>query len=66
MECRFCGSPQVETVIDLGAMPPANGLLPPDAPFGAATPVPLCAVVCTQCWLMQLDTAVPPETMFTD
>ncbi len=66
MECRFCGSTHVEPVIDLGAQPPANGLLPPDAPFGAATPVPLCAVVCTNCWLMQLDTAVPPETMFTD
>jgi SAM-dependent methyltransferase len=66
MECRFCGSTHLETVIDLGAMPPANGLLPAGAPMGAATPVPLCAVVCTECWLMQLDTAVPPESMFED
>jgi SAM-dependent methyltransferase len=66
LTCRLCGSHDLETVLDLGRQPPANALLKPDQLASDEERFPLCAVVCRQCWLMQLDTNVAPETLFGD
>jgi hypothetical protein len=64
--CRFCGAPLNHIVLDLGEQPLANSFLKePDA----KSPEPkyrLCVRVCDECLLVQTDTAVPPETIFSD
>ena len=64
--CRFCAAPLTQSFIDLGATPLANSYLSaadlekPEARF------PLHARVCTKCFLVQVDNAVPPDHIFSD
>ena len=64
--CRACGGHLGETFCDLGTQPVANSYLLPghgDAPEPA---YPLRCVVCEACRLVQLDTVVDAEGIFSD
>ncbi|HEX3487309.1 MAG TPA: class I SAM-dependent methyltransferase [Micropepsaceae bacterium] len=64
--CRFCGTVLDHIVLDLGEQPLANSFLKasdlkrPEAKFR------LCVRVCDTCLLVQTDTTVPPESIFSD
>ncbi|HYZ63571.1 MAG TPA: class I SAM-dependent methyltransferase, partial [Acetobacteraceae bacterium] len=64
--CRDCGAPLTESVADLGTTPLANALVSPETATCTEPTYPLHAWVCTRCWLMQLDTVVPGERLFSD
>src|SRR4030095_12183205 len=62
--CRACQSP-IETFIDFGRMPLANGFLTADQ-FGDEYFFNLCAAYCPRCTLVQLVEQPPRERMFND
>ena len=64
--CRSCGGTLGTTFCDLGRMPLANSYLPPGADLEAEPNFPLKAVVCAECRLVQLDTVVDAEGIFSD
>ncbi len=64
--CRFCGGALSIGFCDLGATPLANSYVRPEC---AATPdlsLPLNAVVCERCYLVQLDHIADAAGIFTD
>ncbi len=64
--CRACGGALGATFCDLGIQPVANSYIPPEH---AGAPEPrfrLCCVVCRDCRLVQLDTVVDAEGIFSD
>jgi SAM-dependent methyltransferase len=64
--CRFCAGALEVTVADLGMSPLANSFVPADR-LGAMEPFyPLCALVCGDCFLVQLSHFSAPEGIFTD
>jgi SAM-dependent methyltransferase len=64
--CRFCDAP-VETVFaDLGMSPLANSYLPPERANGMEPFYPLRALVCGECFLVQLEEFETPEQIFSD
>jgi hypothetical protein len=66
MECRVCGRPDVEEVLDLGDQPHCNSLLAPDQ-LGEREPFyPLRLGFCRTCTTSQIDYTVPKETMFSE
>ena len=64
--CRGCGKGELEVVLDLGAMPLANGLLERDELDRPEARYPLALAFCPRCSLAQITETVPPETMFRD
>ncbi|WP_395671817.1 methyltransferase domain-containing protein [Phenylobacterium sp.] len=63
--CRFCGAPLEHTVLDLGRQPLANSNLTCEQlEAGGEQAWPLHARVCGDCFLVQVDDAVPPEAIF--
>ncbi|HEY6870062.1 MAG TPA: methyltransferase domain-containing protein, partial [Novosphingobium sp.] len=63
--CRFCQAPVDQPFVDLGSTPLANAYLT-EADLARPEPsYPLRAFVCTQCWLVQADSFVPPEDIFS-
>lgn len=63
--CRFCDAPVDQPFVDLGTTPLANAYLT-EAQLALAEPAyPLRAFVCSQCWLVQADSFVPPEDIFS-
>ncbi|MEQ8813871.1 MAG: class I SAM-dependent methyltransferase [Thalassobaculum sp.] len=64
--CRFCGSTRLSPVADLGAQVPANAFVAPDRVDRVEARYPLRTVVCHDCWLVELDHVVPPESIFRD
>lgn len=64
--CRFCRAPLTRTMLDLGLSPVSNQFRSPDRVLrDGQTFYPLTAMVCEQCWLVQLtDVETPPH--FTD
>lgn len=63
--CRFCGAHAEQSFVDLGSTPLANAYLT-KAQLAAPEPsYPLRAFVCPQCWLVQADSFVPPEDIFS-
>lgn len=64
--CRACGAPLTQPFIDLGAQPPANRLLDEDSLRQPETHYPLCAWVCGECLLVQLEDHATPEQLFSD
>ena len=65
--CRFCGAPLEHSFADLGMSPLANAYLPRGASSSAMEPFyPLRALVCAQCFLVQLEEFEPPEQIFSD
>lgn len=63
--CRHCDAALDLTLVDLGLSPLANSYVPPDQENGPDPAYPLHARVCTNCWLVQVDDAVPPEEIFS-
>ncbi|HTK36840.1 MAG TPA: class I SAM-dependent methyltransferase [Caulobacteraceae bacterium] len=63
--CRFCQTPLVHTVVDLGLQPLSNAYLSEEK-FAAGTErtYPLHARVCDRCFLVQADDAVPADEIF--
>jgi SAM-dependent methyltransferase len=64
--CRFCGASVDAVFADLGSSPLANSYLPPEAVNGMEPFYPLRALVCGQCFLVQLEEFQTPERIFSD
>ncbi len=60
--CRFCRTPLVDTLLDLGRQPLANSYLSAEQlAAGAEQAYPLHVRVCRNCFLVQADDAVPAD-----
>jgi SAM-dependent methyltransferase len=64
--CRFCGASVDAVFADLGMSPLANSYLPPERANGMEPFYPLRALVCGQCFLVQLEEFETPEAIFSD
>jgi SAM-dependent methyltransferase len=64
--CRFCGAPLEAVFADLGMSPLANSYLPPDRANSMEPFYPLRALVCGNCFLVQLEEFETPEQIFSD
>jgi SAM-dependent methyltransferase len=64
--CRFCGAPLQAVFADLGTSPLANSYLPPERVNGMEPFYPLRALVCGNCFLVQLEEFETPERIFSD
>jgi hypothetical protein len=64
--CRACGGALGATFCDLGIQPVANSYIPPDRAAETEPRFPLRCVVCRDCRLVQLDTVVDAEGIFSD
>ena len=64
--CRACGGALGAVFCDLGVQPVANSYLPPQRAAAPEPAFPLRAVVCAECRLVQLDTVVDAEGIFSD
>jgi SAM-dependent methyltransferase len=65
-QCRSCGGPGGELVLDLGLQPLANNLLRPEDLGKPEPKFPLRLAVCRQCWLLQITDLVPPTQLFSE
>ena len=63
--CRCCGSSDLVTVMDFGAMPLAGGFLKREQ-FAEEKLYPLHVAFCRACTLVQVPEAIPPATLFKD
>jgi SAM-dependent methyltransferase len=64
--CRFCGAPLENVFADLGMSPLANSYLTPEQANGMEPFYPLCAYVCSNCLLVQLEQFETPDHIFGD
>ena len=64
--CRFCGATVDAVFADLGMSPLANSYLPPERANGMEPFYPLRALVCGNCFLVQLEEFETPERIFSD
>jgi SAM-dependent methyltransferase len=64
--CRFCGATVDGVFADLGSSPLANSYLPPERVNGMEPFYPLRALVCGNCFLVQLEEFETPEAIFSD
>jgi Putative zinc binding domain len=66
LACRFCGTKLSHTLVDLGYTPLANSYVDPACAAKPDPVYPLCARVCANCFLVQVEDAVPAEAIFND
>ncbi|MGD0287025.1 MAG: class I SAM-dependent methyltransferase [Acidimicrobiales bacterium] len=64
--CRSCGAVLGRTVFDLGLVPLANEYPTSERECETEQRFPLKVRLCEQCWLLQLEEAVPPSRLFSD
>jgi SAM-dependent methyltransferase len=64
--CRICHASALSSILDLGATPLANRLLPASALDEPEPRFPLKLVFCERCTLLQITETVPPEELFRD
>jgi 2-polyprenyl-3-methyl-5-hydroxy-6-metoxy-1,4-benzoquinol methylase len=64
--CRLCGCAVEAVFADLGSSPLANSFLAPDAVNAMEPFYPLRALVCAQCFLVQLEQFETPQRIFSD
>jgi SAM-dependent methyltransferase len=64
--CRFCAAPVDAVFADLGMSPLANSFLPPERANSMEPFYPLRALVCANCFLVQLEEFQTPEHIFSD
>ena len=64
--CRFCGAPVEAVFADLGMSPLANSYLSPEQANSMEPFYPLRALVCGNCFLVQLEEFETPERIFSD
>lgn len=62
--CRSCGHPDLESIIDFGYTPLADGLLTKDQLNQPEYTAPLELAFCPNCSLVQITVSVPPEILF--
>lgn len=62
--CRLCGSPSIESILDLGDQPPANNLR--SVLKEELEKIPLIISRCNNCTAVQLTETVEPELLFRD
>jgi len=62
--CRMCGSEKLYTFLDLGFMPPADGILSPEEINEPEIFFPLKVAQCSDCGLTQLTYAPNPEILY--
>jgi SAM-dependent methyltransferase len=65
MSCRHCGAPRTLSLIDLGAAPPSNAYLTPEALRAPEKHFPLQVRVCTECWLAQTEDYAGADELFS-
>lgn len=66
-KCRFCFSSNGEVVIDLGVVPLAGGFIAKDSKseiFNTEKLFPLQLYYCRECYLLQVNTSINPDTLF--
>jgi SAM-dependent methyltransferase len=64
--CRFCGAALDVVFADLGMSPLANSYVPPDRANAMEPFYPLRALVCHECFLVQLEEFESAEAIFSD
>jgi 2-polyprenyl-3-methyl-5-hydroxy-6-metoxy-1,4-benzoquinol methylase len=64
--CRFCATPLEDVFADLGMSPLANSYLTPEQGNRMEPFYPLRALVCSKCFLVQLDEYESPDHIFSD
>jgi len=64
--CCSCGAALGRTVFDLGLVPLANEYPASERECETEQRFPLKVRLCEQCWLLQLEEAVPPSRLFSD
>lgn len=64
--CRHCGGGLKNSVVDLGVQPPCEGYVAAERFNEPELFYPLHAMVCQQCLLVQLETDVSPESIYTE
>ena len=64
-KCRFCGTKLNYIFVDLGKTPPSNSFLDDNSLNKKESKYPLCALVCHNCFLVQLDEFVTPQNIFS-
>ncbi len=64
--CRHCGASLVHSVVDLGVQPPCEGYVSVEHFNDPELFYPLHAMVCANCLLVQLETDVAPESIYTE
>ncbi len=64
--CRFCSAPLAAVFADLGMSPLANSFLSPEQANDMEPFYPLRALVCEQCFLVQLEEFETPQHIFGD
>ncbi len=62
--CNSCGASGLVPILDLGAMPPSDGLVSKPVAKDAQARHPLQLGFCGECSLVQLLSTLPPEAMF--
>ena len=65
-QCRYCETPLTRTLVDLGKTPLANSYLMPEQLDQPEPRYPLHAMVCEECFLVQVGDVVPPDAIFSD
>jgi hypothetical protein len=64
--CLGCSAPLTRTFVDLGLQPLANSYVAPSRAIIPDRVYPLHARVCDVCLLVQVDSVVPPEDIFSE
>jgi SAM-dependent methyltransferase len=64
--CRSCGGRDIQPILSLGQMPPANRLLRADQLDAPEPRYPLDLVLCPACSLVQIAESIPPEELFRE
>jgi hypothetical protein len=64
--CRFCGTPLSDKMVDLGKTPMANSYVRREKANAGESFFPLCAYVCHECLLVQLEEFNTSEEMFSE
>jgi SAM-dependent methyltransferase len=66
MNCRFCKNPLEHMFVDLGKTPLANSYLSKESEFKIEKEIPLIALVCEKCFLIQVDEYEKPGDIFNN
>lgn len=64
--CRLCSAPLRHTFVDLGMSPPCESFVPSNSANDMEPFYPLHAFVCDECFLVQLQEYVAPQSIFEE